>query len=61
MRCLKLCSLSSAPLLITARVYPVEWKGAFVGLENYTYVDLQSQCVTYGKSVVLKEFYDESY
>lgn len=53
MRSLELCSLSSAPLLITACVFPVEWKGASVGLENYTCVDLQSKCVIYGKSMVL--------
>lgn len=53
LRSLILCSLSSAPLLITARVFPVEWKGATVGLENDTCVDSQSKCVIYGKSVVL--------
>lgn len=38
LRSLILCSLASAPLLITAHVFPVEWKGATVGLENYTCV-----------------------
>lgn len=53
LRSLILCSLASAPLLITAHVFPVEWKGATVGLENYTCVDSQSKCIICGKSVVL--------
>lgn len=46
LRSLTLCSLSSAPLLITAHVFPAECKGVTVSLENDACVDLQSKCVT---------------
>lgn len=45
LRSLTLCSLSSAPLLITAHVFPAECKGVTVSLENDACVDLQSKRV----------------
>lgn len=48
LRSLTLCSLSSAPLLITAHVFPAECKGLTVSLENDACVDSQSKCVVMG-------------
>lgn len=52
LRSLILCSLASAPLLLTAHIFPVEWKGA-VGVENDSFVISQSECILFGKSVLL--------
>lgn len=62
LRSLTLCSLSSAPLLITAHVFPAECKGVTVSLENDACVDSQSKCVVMGNlwCSILKGCYHES-